>query len=67
MVTLFATQHRCQIEQLAAVFGFIRQTHYGRVFELLSPPQQRLSSECGGGESIFVDGFNAAEQLREYV
>ncbi len=49
------------------MFGFIRQSHYGRVFELLSPPQQRLSSECGGGESIFVDGFNAAEQLREYV
>ena len=84
-----------QIERLAEVFGFIRETHYGRVFELLSTPQQRIlaqtahairphndelfrapipglfmmhclrASECGGGASIFVDGFNAAEQMRE--
>jgi alpha-ketoglutarate-dependent taurine dioxygenase len=83
-----------QIEQLAAVFGFIRQTHYGRVFELISTPQQRIlaqtahairphndelfrdpipglfmmhclrASDCGGGASIFVDGFNAALKLK---
>ena len=83
-----------QIEQLAAVFGYIRQTHYGRIFELISTPQQRIlaqtahairphndelfrdpipglfmmhslcASDCGGGESILVDGFKAAENLR---
>jgi gamma-butyrobetaine dioxygenase len=83
-----------QIEDLAAVFGFIRQTHYGRIFDLISTPQQRIlaqtahairphndelfrdpipglfmmhclrASDCGGGASILVDGFNAAESLR---
>jgi alpha-ketoglutarate-dependent taurine dioxygenase/DUF971 family protein len=83
-----------QIEQLAAVFGFIRQTHYGRIFDLISTPQQRIlaqtahairphndelfrdpipglfmmhslrASDCGGGASILVDGFKAAENLR---
>lgn len=83
-----------QIEELAGIFGFIRETHYGRVFELLATPQQRIlaqtshairphtdeqfrspvpglfmmhclrASECGGGASILVDGFNAAEILR---
>jgi len=77
------------------LFGFIRQTHYGRVFDLISTPQQRIlaqtshairphndenfrdpipglfmmhslqASECGGGASIFVDGFNAARTLRQ--
>ena len=83
-----------QIEHLAAIFGFIRETHYGRVFELISTPQQRIlaqtshairphndenfrdpipglfmmhclhASECGGGETILVDGFQAAAKLR---
>ena len=83
-----------QIEKLAAIFGFIRETHYGRVFELISTPQQRIlaqtshairphndenfrdpipglfmmhclrASECGGGETILVDGFQAAAKLR---
>ena len=83
-----------EIERLAAVFGFIRQTHYGRVFDLISTPQQRIlaqtahairphndelfrnpipglfmmhclrASECGGGASILVDGFNAARKLQ---
>lgn len=83
-----------RIEDLAAIFGFIRQTHYGRVFDLVSTPQQRIlaqtahairphndelfrnpipglfmmhclrASECGGGASILVDGFNAARRLR---
>ena len=83
-----------EIERLAAVFGFIRQTHYGRVFDLISTPQQRIlaqtahairphndelfrnpipglfmmhclqASECGGGASILVDGFNAARNLQ---
>jgi alpha-ketoglutarate-dependent taurine dioxygenase/DUF971 family protein len=83
-----------QIEDLAAVFGFIRQTHYGRIFDLISTPQQRIlaqtahairphndelfrdpipglfmmhclrASDCGGGASILVDGFKAAETLR---
>ena len=83
-----------QIEQLAAVFGFIRETHYGRVFDLISTPQQRIlaqtshairphndelfrdpipgllmmhclqPSDCGGGASVFVDGFKAAHNLR---
>lgn len=34
-----------QIEQLAAVFGFIRQTHYGRIFDLISTPQQRILAQ----------------------
>lgn len=84
-----------QIERLAAVFGFVRETHYGRVFELISTPEQRIlaqtahairphndelfrdpipglfmmhclkASECGGGASLFVDGFRAAEILRQ--
>jgi gamma-butyrobetaine dioxygenase len=84
-----------EIEQLASVFGFIRQTHYGRVFDLISTPQQRIlaqtshairphndenfrdpipglfmmhslqASDCGGGASIFVDGFKAATTLRQ--
>ncbi len=84
-----------EIERLASLFGFIRETHYGRVFELLSTPEQRIlaqtahairphndelfrspipglfmmhclrASECGGGASIFVDGFNVAAQLRQ--
>ena len=83
-----------QIEGLAEIFGFIRETHYGRIFDLISTPQQRIlaqtahairphndelfrdpipglfmmhclrASECGGGASILVDGFNAAEKLR---
>lgn len=83
-----------QIERLADIFGFIRQTHYGRVFDLIATPKQRIlaqtahairphndelfrdpipglfmmhclrASECGGGASILVDGFNAAEKLR---
>jgi len=88
--------HQDEIERLAAVFGFIRQTHYGRVFDLISTPQQRIlaqtshairphndelfrnpipglfmmhclqASECGGGASILVDGFNAAHKLRTH-
>lgn len=83
------------IERVAALFGFVRETHYGRVFELLATPEQRIlaqtahairphndelfrepipglfmmhclrASECGGGASVFVDGFNVAAQLRE--
>lgn len=83
-----------QIERLAAIFGFIRETHYGRIFDLISTPQQRIlaqtshsirphndelfrdpipglfmmhclhASECGGGASLMVDGFSAAEKLR---
>ena len=83
-----------QVERLADIFGFIRQTHYGRVFDLIATPKQRIlaqtahairphndelfrdpipglfmmhclrASECGGGASILVDGFNAAEKLR---
>ncbi len=83
-----------QIERLADIFGFIRQTHYGRVFDLIATPKQRIlaqtahairphndelfrdpipglfmmhclrASQCGGGASILVDGFNAAEKLR---
>ncbi len=82
-----------QIEELAAVFGFIRQTHYGRIFDLISTPQQRIlaqtahairphndelfrdpipglfmmhclrASDCGGGASVLVDGFKAAQNL----
>jgi len=83
-----------QIESLASAFGFIRETHYGRIFDLISTPQQRIlaqtahairphndelfrdpipglfmmhclrASECGGGASILVDGFSAAQRLR---
>ena len=83
-----------QIEKLAAIFGFIRETHYGRVFELISTPQQRIlaqtshairphndenfrdpipglfmmhclrASECGGGATTLVDGFQVASKLR---
>jgi len=34
-----------QTEHLASVFGFIRQTHYGRIFELISTPQQRILAQ----------------------
>lgn len=83
------------IEQVAALFGFIRETHYGRVFELLATPERRIlaqtahairphndelfrepipglfmmhclrASECGGGASVFVDGYRVATELRE--
>jgi alpha-ketoglutarate-dependent taurine dioxygenase len=83
-----------QIERLADIFGFIRQTHYGRIFDLISTPQQRIlaqtahairphndelfrdpipglfmmhclrASDCGGGDSVLVDGFMVAETLR---
>ncbi len=84
-----------EIERVAALFGFVRETHYGRVFELLATPEQRIlaqtahairphndelfrepipglfmmhclrASECGGGASIFVDGYNVAARLRD--
>ncbi len=84
-----------EIERVAALFGFVRETHYGRVFELLATPEQRIlaqtahairphndelfrepipglfmmhclrASECGGGASIFVDGYNVAAGLRD--
>jgi gamma-butyrobetaine dioxygenase len=83
-----------EIERLASIFGFVRETHYGRVFELIATPQQRIlaqtshairphndelfrapipglfmmhclrASDCGGGASIFVDGFKVAARLR---
>lgn len=31
-----------EIERLAGVFGYIRQTHYGRIFDLISTPEQRI-------------------------
>lgn len=88
------TQHD-QVETLAGLFGFVRETHYGRVFDLISTPARRIlaetshrirphtdeqfrdpvpglfimhclrPSDCGGGASLFVDGFHAAEILRD--
>ena len=34
-----------EIERLADVFGFIRQTHYGRVFDLIATPNQRILAQ----------------------
>jgi hypothetical protein len=34
-----------QIERLADIFGFIRQTHYGRVFDLIATPKQRILAQ----------------------
>lgn len=84
-----------EIERLAGLVGYIRETHYGRVFDLVSTRKQRIlaqtshairphhdelfrdptpgilimhcliASEDGGGESILVDGFNAAQALSQ--
>lgn len=83
-----------EIERLAGAFGYVRETHYGRVFDLISTPEQRIlaqtshairphndelfrepapgimvmhcliASEDGRGESILVDGFEAARRLK---
>ncbi len=37
--------HENQIEYLAEIFGFIRQTHYGRIFDLISTPEQRILAQ----------------------
>jgi len=34
-----------QIARLAEIFGFIRETHYGRIFDLISTPQQRILAQ----------------------
>ena len=82
-----------EIERVARLVGYIRETHYGRVFDLVSTKEQRIlaqtshairphhdelfrdptpgilimhcliASEDGRGESILVDGFNAAQTL----
>ena len=51
-----------QIEKLAAIFGFIRQTHYGRVFELISTPQQRILAQTSHAIRPHTD-----EQFRDPV
>jgi alpha-ketoglutarate-dependent taurine dioxygenase/DUF971 family protein len=51
-----------QIEKLAAIFGFIRQTHYGRVFELISTPQQRILAQTAHAIRPHTD-----EQFRDPV
>lgn len=33
------------VERIADLFGFIRRTHYGRVFELISTPEQRILAQ----------------------
>ena len=38
-----------EIEKLASIFGFLRQTHYGRIFELVSRPQKRILAETAHG------------------
>jgi alpha-ketoglutarate-dependent taurine dioxygenase len=43
------TARESEIENLAGVFGFIRQTHYGRIFELVSRPQKRILAETSHG------------------
>ena len=85
---------RGEVERLASLFGFIRETNYGRVFDIATTPNNvtlaqtnhaiaphndelfrftppgliafhcLVASECGGGASILVDGFRAAEALR---
>jgi DUF971 family protein len=51
-----------QIQELAAIFGFIRQTHYGRVFELISTPQQRILAQTAHAIRPHTD-----EQFRDPV
>jgi len=51
-----------QIEKLTAIFGFIRQTHYGRVFELISTPQQRILAQTSHAIRPHTD-----EQFRDPV
>ena len=84
-----------EIERLAGLLGFIRETNYGRVFEIKTVAENRTLAETkhgiaphndelfrhappgviafhcleasadGGGATVLVDGFNAAERLRE--
>ena len=34
-----------EIERVAGLFGFIRRTHYGRIFDLRSTPEQRILAQ----------------------
>jgi gamma-butyrobetaine dioxygenase len=34
-----------EVERVAALAGYIRQTHYGRVFDLLATPKQRILAQ----------------------
>ena len=84
-----------EVERLAGLLGFVRETNYGRVFEIRTVAENRTLAETthaiaphndelfrhappgvivfhcleasadGGGATVLVDGFNAAERLRE--
>ena len=83
-----------QVKEVANKIGFVRETNYGRVFDVESKPRTGhlaytpvglaahtdnpyrdpvlgiqllhcLQASPTGGESIFVDGFRVAEELRE--
>jgi DUF971 family protein len=54
-----------QIEGLAEIFGFIRETHYGRIFDLISTPQQRILAQTAHAirphnDELFRDPIFAA-------
>lgn len=82
-----------QVEEVANKIGFVRETNYGRLFDVESKPRTSnlaytpvglaahtdnpyrnpvlgiqllhcLQASPMGGESIFVDGFRVAEELR---
>ena len=94
----FALLHGVPLEdgavaRVAELFGFVRETNYGRVFDVMSKSAPNnlaftnqalgihtdnpyrhpspglqllhcLAASAGGGETILVDGFRAAERLR---
>ena len=82
-----------QVQQVANVIGYVRETNYGRLFDVISIPQPNnlaytdrglavhtdnpyrdpvpgiqllhcLEAHAAGGETILVDGFRVAEELR---
>jgi gamma-butyrobetaine dioxygenase len=55
---------------VAASLGYVRETNYGRLFDVRDPvPTVQflhcLRTAADGGDSVFVDGFRAAALLRE--
>jgi gamma-butyrobetaine dioxygenase len=58
------------VAEVAGCFGYVRETNYGRLFDVRDPvPTAQLlhcrASAAEGGDTVLVDGFRAAALLRE--
>ena len=82
-----------EVARIAERFGYVRETNYGRIFDVVAKPAPNnlaftgralgahtdnpyrdpvpglqllhcLEASAGGGETLLVDGFRAAERLR---